>query len=269
MEFDLETAKVFKRNDPKMQSQSTVHAHIWYLKFDHEKDVGRAEALNLLGAMKLSDFKMHEELGKGGFGCVFRATRVADGLQVAIKKIPLADALFWGRRHGKKVPREAALLQRVQKVPDVIKLHDCFSTKDSFYMVMELIPSAVSFVDYIRSGKELPMTDVKTLFRKIVLTVEGCLEAGVSHKDIKPHNVLLFRNASTGQFDIKLIDFGCSERITGYRGKITGGTRIYCPPEYIKGNEYLHVPATVWSLGTLLFYLVCHYNAFRTNDSIM
>ncbi|XP_076036046.1 serine/threonine-protein kinase prk-2-like [Oratosquilla oratoria] len=195
--------------------------------------------------MKLSDFEIHEQLGKGGFGCVFRATRVADGLEVAIKKIPVARVLFWGRRHRKKVPREAALLQRVQKVPDVIKLYDCFTTKDSFYMVMELIPSAVSFVDYIRSGKELPMTEVKTLFRKIVLTVEGCLQAGVSHKDIKPHNVLLFRNASTGKFDIKLIDFGCGERITGYKGKITGGTPIYCPPEYIKGNEYLHVPASV------------------------
>ncbi|XP_076057269.1 serine/threonine-protein kinase pim-2-like [Oratosquilla oratoria] len=126
----------------------------------------------------------------------------------------------------------------------------------------------MSLYDYIENDNDLSNVEVQRLFKKIVTTIKGCFEAGVSHKDIKPENILLFREKSSGQLDIKVIDFGCGEHITSYKGTHTGGTRIYWPPEYIKGGKFLHMPATVWSLGTLLYYMVCRHDPFYTNASI-
>ncbi|XP_076038670.1 serine/threonine-protein kinase pim-2-like, partial [Oratosquilla oratoria] len=200
-------------------------------------------------------------------GCVYRAKRVVDGLQVALKQVPLASVKSWGTHQGKSVPKEAALLQRVQQVPGVIKIIDSFSSEDSFYMVMELIPSAMSLYDYIETSNQLPIAQVKRLFTKVVKAIQGCIDVGVSHKDIKPENILIYRDDSS-RFDIKVIDFGSGELITSYNGKKTGGTPIYWPPEYINGGKFIHVPATVWSLGTLLYYLVCREDPFNSNASI-
>ncbi|XP_076047638.1 serine/threonine-protein kinase pim-3-like [Oratosquilla oratoria] len=150
-----------------------------------------------------------------------------EGQEVALKKVPLAPIRSCRRRDEKKIPKEAALLKKVQKIPGVIKLCDYFTTGDSFYMIMELIPSAISLYDYIENDNDLSNVEVQKLFKKIVRTIKGCFEAGVSHKDIKPENILLFRDKSSGQLDIKVIDFGCGERITSYKGTDTGGTRIY------------------------------------------
>ncbi|XP_076039056.1 serine/threonine-protein kinase pim-3-like [Oratosquilla oratoria] len=230
MEFDLETAKVFKRNYPK-QGPGT------------SKDNDQSGAMTTL-----IDYEVYEPLGQGGFGCVYRAKRVVDGLQVALKQVPLASVKSWGTHQGESVPKEAALLQRVQQVPGVIKIIDSFSSEDSFYMVMELIPSAMSLYDYIETSNQLPIAQVKRLFTKVVKAIQGCIDVGVSHKDIKPENILIYRDDSN-RFDIKVIDFGSGELITSYNGKKTGGTPIYWPPEYINGGKFIHVPATVWSLG--------------------
>ncbi|XP_076038713.1 serine/threonine-protein kinase pim-3-like [Oratosquilla oratoria] len=120
----------------------------------------------------------------------------------------------WGIHEGEKVPQEVALLQRVQHVRGVIKVLDHFSSDECFYMVMELIPSAMSIYDYIKSCKDLPIDEVKRLFKNIVRTIKGCLKAGVSHKDIKPDNILIYRDKDSDRLDIKVIDFGCGEFIT-------------------------------------------------------
>ncbi|XP_076062509.1 serine/threonine-protein kinase pim-2-like [Oratosquilla oratoria] len=130
------------------------------------------------------------------------------------------------------------------------------------------IVDAMSLYDYIEDGNDLSNVEVQRLFKTIVTTIEGYIQAGISHKDIKPENILLFRDKGLGELDIKVIDFGCGERIKGYKGMHTGGTRIYWPPEYIKGDKFLHVPATIWSLGTLLYYMACRDDPFYTDASI-
>ncbi|XP_076036997.1 serine/threonine-protein kinase pim-3-like [Oratosquilla oratoria] len=137
-------------------------------------------------------FQVQEPIGKGGFGCVYLAKSLDDGTQVAIKEVPLSRVDTWGRREGMRVPMEASLLQKVQSVPGVIKLFDCFISEGNFYMVMELVPEAISLYDYMEKSGKLPIKQTKRLFVDIVKTVQRCLNAGVSHKDIKPENVLLY-----------------------------------------------------------------------------
>ncbi|XP_076061262.1 serine/threonine-protein kinase pim-2-like [Oratosquilla oratoria] len=217
---------------------------------------------------QLGDYTIEEPLGEGGFGCVYAATRRSDGVRVAVKEVPLWRVRSWGLRNGQKVPLEAALLHQVQHVPRVIGLHDVFFEGHFYYMVMEYVPEAISIFDYVQKFGKLPGRVIKRIFKDIVTTVERCLQAGVSHKDIKPENALMYKDPGTGQFDIKLIDFGCGEVVTNQRGTNTGGTLIYWPPEYLSRRRFLHVPATVWSLGTLLYYLLCGRDAFDSEADI-
>ncbi|XP_076061256.1 serine/threonine-protein kinase pim-1-like [Oratosquilla oratoria] len=217
---------------------------------------------------QVADFIFEEPLGKGGFGCVYAATRRSDGVRVAIKEVPLWRVHSWGLRNGQRVPLEAALLQKVQHVPGVIGLYDVFLEWDYYYMVMEYVPDAISMFDYVEKFGKLPGKAIKRMFKDLVTTVDLCLQAGVSHKDIKPENALIYKDPGTGNFEIRLIDFGCGEAVKNQRGTDTGGTLIYWPPEYLSRGRFLHVPATVWSLGTLLYYLLCRRDAFKTKAQI-
>ncbi|XP_076038291.1 serine/threonine-protein kinase pim-3-like [Oratosquilla oratoria] len=136
-------------------------------------------------------FEVQEPLGEGGYGCVYLAKDLASGSQVAIKKVPLSGVDTWGWRQGTRVPMEACLLQKVQTVPGVIQLNECFVSDGNFYMAMEFVPKATSTYDYMEKCGKLPIPQIKRLFSDIVITVQRCLNAGVSHKDIKPENVLL------------------------------------------------------------------------------
>ncbi|XP_076044782.1 serine/threonine-protein kinase pim-2-like [Oratosquilla oratoria] len=164
----------------------------------------------------------------------------------------------------------AVLLERLQHIPGVIELYEYMTVEGSFFMVMELPPGAVSLSSYMRSdnGEPLSMDEVKRLFGKNVETVQSCLVAGVSHKDIKPENVLLFRDESTGELDIRLIDFSCWEMAERHWGTFTGGTPHCWPPQFIRSRRFLHTPAAVWSLGALLYHIVCRQDPFDSVASV-
>ncbi|XP_076041969.1 serine/threonine-protein kinase pim-1-like [Oratosquilla oratoria] len=217
--------------------------------------------------LALKNYDVGHLIARGEFASVFAATRIDDGKPVAIKQMPLTSVVSWGRRHGKTVPMVAELLERVQHVPGVIELFDCVTQQGSFFMVMELPPGAVSLASYKKS-EPLSMGEIRRLFGKVVETVHGCFLAGVSHKDIKPDNVLLFRDESTGELDIRLIDFGCGELTEQYWGTFTGGTPVYWPPEFVTSGRFLHAPAAVWSLGALLYHMVCREDPFDNLASV-
>ncbi|XP_076056315.1 serine/threonine-protein kinase pim-2-like [Oratosquilla oratoria] len=165
---------------------------------------------------------------------------------------------------------EAVLLGRLLHVPGVTGLHDCITVEGSFFMVMELPHVTVSLSSYTRSdnGEPLSMDEVKRRFGKIVEAVQSCLLAGESHKDIKPENVLLSRNESTVELDIRLIDFGCGEMAERHWGTFTGGTPPRWPPEFTRRGRFLHAPAAVWSLGALLCHMVCRQDPFESVVSV-
>ncbi|XP_076041957.1 serine/threonine-protein kinase pim-1-like [Oratosquilla oratoria] len=218
----------------------------------------------------LKHYDVGHLIARGGFASVFAATRISDGRPVAIKWMPLMSVISWGRRHGQTVPMEAELLERVQNVPGVIELLDCINDQGSFFMIMELPPGVVSLASYKKSDDTKPfsMGETRRLFGKIVETVQGCFLAGVSHKDIKPDNVLLFRDESTGELDIRLIDFGCGELTEHHWGTFTSGTALYWPPEFVTNGRFLHAPAAVWSLGAILYHMVCLDNPFDSLASV-
>merc|ERR1711862_590367 len=202
-------------------------------------------------------YAVKEEIGRGGFGVVFAAERKSDGLEVAIKEVS-KDMLT-----EDNVPLEVALMQQVNDVPGVIKLLDFFDTPDSFYVVMERFNSKDLF-DFITEQGPLPEHLARDLFMQLVDTVSECHEKGVVHRDIKDENILIDINT----FKIKLIDFGSGALLQEGLYQKFKGTRVYSPPEWINCGAYTAEALTVWSLGILLYDMLCGDIPFESDQEI-
>ncbi|XP_016424405.1 serine/threonine-protein kinase pim-2-like [Sinocyclocheilus rhinocerous] len=121
-------------------------------------------------------------------------------------------------------------------------------------MVMERpSPCEDLFAFAERHGGSIDEALARVIMRQATQAAYMCCRRGVLHSDIKLENLLINKETH----EVKLIDFGCGDLLKKSAYKIFTGTDQYCPPEYKEKGEYNGKPATVWSLGVLLFALVC------------
>merc|ERR1712113_1294223 len=215
-----------------------------------------------------SEYRLKEMLGKGGFGRVFSAVRISDGLEVAIKEVIKDDRYQNDNKNETDIPTEVALMQQVQNIEGVIRILDYIDDTDSYYIVMERINSKDLF-DFITEEGPLPERFASKMFSDIVKTVINCRDCGVLHRDIKDENILVDLNT----FNTKLIDFGsgCQHNYQDEPDRVFKefrGTRVYSPPEWILEGEDRASSLTVWSLGVLLYDMLCGDIPYTTDREI-
>ena len=204
-------------------------------------------------------------LGRGGFGEVHAATRRCDGLRVAVKEVKKNRVPPTMLEEG--LPLELRLMQQVDDVPGVIRLLDYFATPESFFIVMELVEGRDLF-DYISERGPLEERLAARLFKQVVESVAGCQERGVLHGDVKDENVLVEEN-SNGEVRARLIDLGSGSWFSSEVYSNYEGTRVYAPPEWVACRRYKGEALTVWSLGILLYDMLCGDIPFETDTEIL
>ncbi|KAF4094838.1 hypothetical protein G5714_023916 [Onychostoma macrolepis] len=182
------------------------------------------------------------QLGKGGFGVVYEGRRLDDDLKPD---------------HPNPLPKEIALTILVNKghrVPEIIRLLDWTDHPDHFVMVLECPSPCENLVEFIRRhGGSVDEETTRQIMWQAAHASHMCCLRRVFHRDVKLENLLINRETS----EVKLIDFGCGDILGSSPFKSYHGTAAYSPPEYYSRGEYCGWPATVWSLGIVMFTLLC------------
>ncbi|XP_026104388.1 serine/threonine-protein kinase pim-2-like [Carassius auratus] len=209
-----------------------------------------------------SHYQLGDLLGEGGFGSVYEARRLEDDLKVAVKYVNKTETYrpsLYIPGYQQHVPLEIALTILANKgprVPEIIQLLDWKDYSDHFVMILECPSPCETLEDFVgRQGGRLNESLARRVMMQVTKAANVCCQRQVFHRDIKLSNLLI--NNQT--LEVKLIDFGCGDilRTTVYMSY--SGTATYVPPEFHIKGKYHGKPATVWSLGVLLFKIVAGY----------
>ncbi|XP_056111809.1 serine/threonine-protein kinase pim-2-like [Rhinichthys klamathensis goyatoka] len=209
-----------------------------------------------------SRYSVSDQLGKGGFGVVYEGRRLDDDLkvsQVALKYVTKTKntKCLSIPDHPNPLPKEIALTLLANKgpsVPEIIRLLDWQDHPDHFVMVLECPSPCESLAQFMRRhGGRLDEEKARHIMRQAVHAANVCCLRGVLHRDVKLDNLLI--NSETSE--VKLIDFGCGDMLRSSAYRSYSGTAAYSPPEFHVRGMYYGRQATAWSLGVLMFVMLC------------
>ncbi|XP_036711547.1 maternal embryonic leucine zipper kinase isoform X2 [Balaenoptera musculus] len=208
----------------------------------------------------LKYYELYETVGTGGFAKVKLAFHILTGEMVAIK-IMDKNAL------GSDLPRVKTEIDALKNLrhQHICQLYHVIETANKIFMVLEYCPGGELF-DYIISQDRLSEEETRVVFRQIVSAVAYVHSQGFAHRDLKPENLLFDEDHK-----LKLIDFGLCAKPKGnkdYHLQTCCGSLAYAAPELIQGKSYLGSEADVWSMGILLYVLMCGFLPFD-DDNVM
>ncbi|XP_071438081.1 serine/threonine-protein kinase pim-1-like [Pithys albifrons albifrons] len=168
---------------------------------------------------------------------------------------------------GVRVPLELVLLLRVScdGFGGIVQLLDCFELPDSFVLVMEHPERCQDLWVFLDEREFLPEEMARGLFCQVLEAVWHCSSGGVLHRDIKAANIIVDLASS----EAKLMDFGCTTFLKDTTYTHWAGEATYRPPEWILFHCYHGHSATIWSLGILLYEMVCGDLPFENVEDIV
>lgn len=203
-------------------------------------------------AEPVGPWTLHERLGRGGMGEVWRASNEVGG-EVALKLI--RDDLLDQPEVRRRFTREARAAARLEH-PHITRLLDFGTADQRTYMAMELVRGG-SLADWRHHPP-----DGDTVMKVIdeVLDALGYAHArGVVHRDLKPDNILLSVD-DTGQPSARVLDFGVAwfrdQQVFSEADHALVGTPAYMSPEQALKASDVSPAADLYAVGVILFELL-------------
>lgn len=205
--------------------------------------------------LKKRGYIMGINLGEGSYAKVKSAYSERLKCNVAVKIIDKKKAPrdFLERF----LPREIEMLARV-KHHAIVKTYEIFETSEGkVYIVTELGVQG-DLLEFIKKKGAIPEEIARKMFNQLASAIKYCHELDIVHRDLKCENLLLDK-----EYNIKLTDFGFSKRLSRddegrvILSKTFCGSAAYAAPEVLQGIPYQPKVYDIWSMGVVLFIMVC------------
>jgi serine/threonine protein kinase len=239
---------------------------------------------------KLGAYEIIAPLGEGGMGEVYRALDTRLDRTVAIKV--LTGALAADAESRQRFEQEARAIAALND-PHICTIHDIGRHGDLDYIVLEYLEGE-TLATKLRRTPVLPLDEALAIAVQVADALDRAHRAGISHRDLKPGNVMLVRRGGTsGPPAVKLLDFGLAARSAPTRSSNLdpslaatmppsmvatrppsatvssgfSGTVQYMSPEQLDGGEGDH-RVDIFAFGCVLYEMLAGRKAFEGASAV-
>jgi len=212
---------------------------------------------------RLSHYVIQERVGSGGMGTVYRARDTSLDRDVAVKIINPEIASNPDRiaRFHREARSVAALNH-----PGIVTIHDRFEEHGTTYLVTEFV-EGVTLRELMTKDAVMSYRQIAEIGSQVAAALAAAHGAGITHRDIKPDNIMITRNGR-----VKLLDFGLAlargsgaeqdaTRTSLTEAGVVLGTVGYMSPEQVRG-ETLDARSDIFSLGAVLYEMAAGVRPF-------
>lgn len=215
------------------------------------------------GAELAGRYRIERLLGRGGMGAVYRAYDRELEEDVAVKVL-MPAAFEEGTAAIQNLKQEIRLARKISH-PNVVRTHDLGEAGGMRFLTMEFVPgTTLREVTERRGG--IAIAPGLQIAKQLCRGLAAVHEAGIVHRDIKPHNIMVLPNGV-----LKLMDFGIASSNEGSLDQLqegqTVGTPYYMSPEQARG-EKLDIRSDLYSVGIVLFELFTAQRPFEGKDPL-
>ncbi|MEM7537417.1 MAG: protein kinase [Chloroflexota bacterium] len=207
-------------------------------------------------------YHLHEKLGQGGMGEVYRATDRLTGDVVALKRVlNLPTHNQRGTSPTSVDDLRLALAHEFQTLaglrhPHIISVLDYgFDQKRQPFFTMTYLSASQNILD---AAQNTSFEHKIELIQQLLQALAYLHRRGVLHRDLKPDNVLVSNGV------VRVLDFGLSAS-DQLRGSNSAGTPLYMAPELFEGQDYSPM-ADLYAVGVLFYQLLTNEHPFAPFD---
>ncbi|KAH9599396.1 Protein kinase domain [Trypanosoma melophagium] len=194
-------------------------------------------------------YELLEEIGKGGYGTVWKCCRRHDALKrpYGVKIINKPQA---GARGLKEVMGEVETMSLLSH-PNIVRLEETFQDDEHLWIVMEYMPGG-ELQRALRRDGYFSESQARRITTQLLLALEFIHQKGIVHRDLKPENCLL----SEGDLVCKISDFGFAVLVGSDQCLMSFcGTTVFMAPEIFSDTSY-GKPVDMWALGVIVYLMI-------------
>lgn len=208
---------------------------------------------------RVGPYRLLRKIGRGGMGSVYEAVHETIERRVAIKILDAESA----RQNdlANRFLNEARAVNRVND-PGLVQMFDHGMLPDgTAYIVMEYLDGETLARRLRRLRRRLPVPELLRLLRQTAETLAATHRKGITHRDLKPDNIMVVRDTAVpGGERTKILDFGIAKlresspvKATNTHKDLLMGTPGYMSPEQCRGAGGVDEKTDVYSLGVVLY----------------
>ncbi|TVR03670.1 MAG: serine/threonine protein kinase [Deltaproteobacteria bacterium] len=203
-------------------------------------------------------YRLEKELGVGGMAVVYRAydTDLEEHVALKIFTQTVDDEVMLKRF------KQELLLSRRLNHPNILRLYDIGTVQGRRFISMELLKGR-DMADYL--GKPVQFRLGINWMMQACDGLQAAHDAGVVHRDMKPHNLFVCEDGS-----VKVMDFGIAKNPSTNltTDKMIAGTPDYMSPEQINGFSSVGPSTDIYALGITAFEIFCGRLPFVHDETV-